>query len=57
MTKDGALNKDLDTPSPGDKRAINSAEETKKQVDGIKAKLAAGEKVTEKKKVAAKSLG
>lgn len=29
MTKDGALNKDLDTPSPADKRAIASAEATK----------------------------
>jgi len=50
MTKDGALNKDLDTPTPSDKRAIASAEETKKQVDGIKKKLASGEKIQKKEK-------
>jgi len=30
MTANGALNQDLDTPTPGDKRAIHTAEETKK---------------------------
>ena len=52
MTKDGALNRDLDTPTPGDKRAIASAEATKAQVDGIKKKLASGEKAPAKEKKA-----
>lgn len=50
MTKDGALNKDLDTPTPNDKRAIASAEAVKEQKEGIMKKLAAGEKMPEKKK-------
>jgi hypothetical protein len=50
MTKDGALNRDLDTPTPADKRAIASAEATKAQVDGINKKLATGEKNSSKKK-------
>jgi len=47
MTANGALNKDLDAPSPGDDRAVKNAEANKEIVDGIKNEDA-GEKMPEK---------